>query len=74
MFPYEQMEARAQQKMDRYRAEARRHRQVRGDEREGHGLPGRLWRGVKGGLGRSGLGRIGSVLSGKESGPILPAT
>lgn len=74
MFPYEQMEARAQQKMDRYRAEAGRHRQVRGEERDEPGLPGRLWGRARSGLSRSGLGRIGSVLSGRESGPILPAT
>ena len=73
MFPYENMEARAHQKIEGYRAEARRHRQAK-EARESTGRLDQIWPVVRDALGRSGLGRIGSVLRGRESGPILPAT
>ncbi len=74
MFPYEQMEARAWQKMDRYRSDAERHRQIKAD-RHGPWLPRlRNWLVGRNGLDRFGIRRIARVLSGDESGPILPAT
>jgi hypothetical protein len=71
MFPYEGAEARAAQKMGKYRAEADRYRRTHGD---GPTLIDRWWPAVRNGFSRIGLGRIGRVLSGRESGPILPAT
>lgn len=74
MFPYEQMEARAHQKMDRYRSEAEAHRQIKADPHRPRLHDFKNWILGRNGLDRFGIRRIGRVLSGEESGPILPAT
>lgn len=74
MFPYEQMEARAQQKMDRYRSDAEAHRQVKADPHGPRLHELKNWIVGRSGLDRFGIRRIAQVLSGEESGPILPAT
>ena len=69
MLPYDQMRAMSEQRMDKYRTDAQRHRLV---ERPGQ-ISQRVLTTVQTALDRSGLRRVGEVLSGKQSWPIQPA-
>lgn len=68
MLPYDEIRAINEQKRDRYRAEARRHRLIDRPDRS------RIrFAGVRAILARSGLSRIGAVLAGRPNRPIQPA-
>ncbi len=73
MIPYEQQKAQLDQRIDRYTAEARRYRSVRELRDPGPGLANRLLAIGRTGLTRTGASRVGSVLFGRETGPIQPA-
>lgn len=68
MLPYDQIGALSEQRIDRYRAEAERHRLLARPKNND-----RLLNLVRRGLDRSGLRRIGEILSGKPTGPLQPA-
>lgn len=69
MLPYEQLRAISEQRRDKYRADAERHRLIERPNR----LSQRLLAAVQAALDRSGLRRVGEVLSGKNNRPIQPA-
>ncbi|REK18711.1 MAG: hypothetical protein DWQ40_08410 [Actinobacteria bacterium] len=68
MIPYEQVKAMADQRMQRYEAEAARHRSI---DREESNLLERLISKGRQGLDRSGLGRIGDIVIGREARPAI---
>lgn len=70
MLPYNQMRAMSEQRMDKYLADAERHRLVRRPRQIGD----HMLAAVQTALDRSGLRRVGKVISGKQSWPIQPAT
>ena len=69
MLPYEQMRAISEQRMGEYRADAERHRLLERSDQ----MKDRLLAAAQVALDRSGLRRVGEVLSGKQSWPIQPA-
>jgi hypothetical protein len=68
MLPYDQIRAISEQKIERYRSEADRHRLVQRPDRAGNWIEA-----VRAVLDRSGLSRIGAVLTGRPNRPIQPA-
>jgi len=68
MLPYEQMRAISEQRMDKYRADAVRHRRIERPDRNGYRIAA-----VRAFLAGSGLSRIGAVLRGRPNRPIQPA-
>jgi len=73
MIPFEQQKAQVEQRIDRYAAEARRHRVARELRDQGQGKSSRLLAIGRTGLTRTGASRVGSVLFGRGTGPIQPA-
>ncbi len=73
MIPYEQQKAQLDQRIDRYRFEAQSHRSVREIHGPRESLADRLRSLGRIGLTRSGASRVGTVLFGRENGPIQPA-
>lgn len=69
MIPYEQMKSMADQKMADYQAQAERHRWIQ--SREHAGLIYRVLAAGRIGIERSGLGRIGEVIVGREVRPAI---
>lgn len=70
MIPYEQMAARADHKMARYRSDAEQHRMISKQRTaKGEGF----FELARRALGASGLLRIGKILSGSSNGPVQPA-
>jgi hypothetical protein len=68
MLPYNEIRAVSEQKIERYRAEAERHRLLERPGGAGHRIGA-----VRALLVRSGLSRIGAVLKGRPNRPIQPA-
>jgi hypothetical protein len=68
MLPYDQIRAMNEQKIDRYRAAAERHRLIERPDRAGQRMAA-----VRAVLVRSGLSRVGAVLIGRTNRPIQPA-
>jgi hypothetical protein len=68
MLPYDQIRALSDQRIDKYRAEADRHRLIARSEDND-----RLLTLLRRGLETSGLRRIGEILSGKPTHPLQPA-
>jgi len=68
MLPYNEIRAISEQKIERYMAEAERHRLVERPDRAGQRTAL-----VIAFLDRSGLSRIGAVLTGRPNRPIQPA-
>lgn len=69
MLPYEQMRAISEQRMDKYRADAERHRRIERPRQ----IRDRMLAAVRTALDRSGLRRVGEILSGRQNWPIQPA-
>ncbi len=73
MIPYEQQRAQVDQRLERYRADAHRYRSIREMRDPGPGFASRLLAIGRSGFTRSGASRVGSVLFGRENGPVQPA-